>query len=70
MVVWWLESSMSQVLESMGRKPPATPKKAVLCSLNNKNTETDIAVQPEDQESKAAKSLERSHLSIFRLKAK
>lgn len=25
------------------------------CSKNNKNTETDIGVQPEDQKSKAAK---------------
>ena len=37
--------------------------------MNNKNPETDIGVQPEDQKSKAAKPLESSYLyEIFRLK--
>ena len=30
------------------------------CSMNNKNPEKDIRIQPEDQKSKAAKPLERS----------
>ena len=37
--------------------------------MNNKNPETDIGVQLEDQKSKAAKPLESSYLyEIFRLK--
>ena len=39
------------------------------CSKNNKNPETDIGVQLEDQGSKSAKPLERSYLyEIFRHK--
>ena len=39
--------------------------------MNNKNPETDIGVQPQDQRSKAAKPLESSYCSeITRLKEK
>ena len=34
----------------------------VSCSTNNKNPETDIGVQAEDQKSKTAKPLEKSYL--------
>ena len=53
------------LLASLGQCTPGF----FLCSRNNKNPETDIGVQPEDQKSKAAKPLESSYLyEIFRLK--
>ena len=36
--------------------------KELASSTNNKNPETDIGVQPENQKSKAAKPLEKSYL--------
>ena len=34
----------------------------MFCSMNNKNLETEIGVQPQNQKSKAAKLLEKSYL--------
>ena len=39
-----------------------SPTLGAKCSMNNKNPETDIGVQTEDQKRKAAKPIERSYL--------
>ena len=48
------------------RDPPTSTSQGLelqvyICSMNNKNPETDIEVQPEDQKSKAFKPLQSSY---------